>query len=140
MTMSDLTHYETRTPVNFLALLFGAAAAPIAWLGQIMLNYSITAYACYPGDHPVTIASASALKAAMLAFDAMAILVTVVGGIVAWLSLMKARVHMREGQPHPAAEGRALFIAIWGIFSSLWFLGAILFTTIASLTVPPCLN
>jgi hypothetical protein len=140
MTMSDLTHYEMRTPVNFLALLFGAAAAPIAWLGQIMLNYSVTAYACYPGDHPVTIASASALKAAMLAFDGVATLMTVAGGIVAWLCLMKTGIRLREGQPHPAAEGRARFIAIWGIFSSLWFFGAVLFNTIASLTVPPCLN
>jgi hypothetical protein len=140
MTMSDLTHYETRTPVNFLALLFGATAAPIAWLGQTMLNYSITAYACYPGDHPVTIASASALKAAMLAFDGVAMLVTVAGGIVAWLCLMKTGMRLREREPYPAAEGRARFIAIWGIFSSLWFFGAILFNTIASLTVPPCLN
>jgi hypothetical protein len=39
-----------------------------------------------------------------------------------------------------AAEGRAHFLAIWGLFSSLWFFGAILFNTIASFTVPPCIN
>jgi hypothetical protein len=31
------------------------------------------------------------------------------------------------------------FLALWGIFSSLWFLCAIIFNTIGSLTVPPCL-
>ena len=38
---------------RLIALLFGAAAAPIFWLGQLMLAYAVTAYACYPADHPV---------------------------------------------------------------------------------------
>jgi hypothetical protein len=137
--MSDLAHYEARTPVNFLVLIFGAAAAPFAWLGQMMLNYGVAAYACYPGDHPVMIAYASGLKATMLAFDGAAILVTLASGAVAWSCLMKTGAPVPLGEPHRAAT-RARFIAIWGIFSSLGFLGAILFNTIASLTVPPCLN
>ena len=37
-------------------------------------------------------------------------------------------------------EGRARFLALWGIFSSLCFLIAILFNIIASVTVPICVQ
>jgi hypothetical protein len=37
-------------------------------------------------------------------------------------------------------EGRDRFLAMWGLLSSLWFFFAILFSTIASLTVTPCLS
>lgn len=134
--------YEVRHPVSFAALLFGAAAAPIFWTGQYLLGYIVTAHWCYPGDHPEAIAQASTLWDLMLAFDIVAILVALAGGITAWMSYMKVRVPPRdEGDRRlAAAEGRARFLAIWGLFSSLWFLGAIAFNTIASMTVPPCLN
>jgi hypothetical protein len=35
-------------------------------------------------------------------------------------------------------EGRAHFMALWGVFSSLCFLCAILFNVIAAIMVPPC--
>jgi hypothetical protein len=83
------------------------------------------------------------LRAAMMAFDVVAILVAAAAGLTAWLCYLKVRVPPKEIQGDrrfAAAEGRARFLAIWGIFSSLWFFGAILFNTIASLTVPPCLT
>lgn len=132
---SPALHEEVRSPVSFAALLFGAAAAPIFWLGQLMLNYTLTAYSCYPGDHPEALEQAARLKAALFSFDAVAILVAAAGGITAWLCLRKTQ--SPQGRP---AEGRAHFLAIWGLFSSLWFFGAILFNTIVSITVPPCLN
>ena len=138
MTLSSsAAHYEVRHPVSFVALLFGASAAPLFWAGQLMLNYAVTAYACYPGDHPQAIASAAALKAVLYAFDVVSILAAAAGGTTAWLCFVKTR-RIRGG--HSTADGRARFLAIWGLFSSLWFFAAILFDTIASLTVPPCLT
>lgn len=144
MSMAESSiHYEVRHPVSFAALLFGAAAAPVFWTGQLFLNYIVTAHWCYPGDHIEAIASIASLRAAMLTFDIVAILVALAGGITAWLCYLKVRVppNSFEGNRRLAsAEGRARFLAIWGIFSSLWFFGAIVFNAIASLTVPPCLS
>jgi hypothetical protein len=142
MSLESATPYEVQKPVSFVALLFGAATAPVFWLGQLMLSYAVTAQACYPGDHPEAIASAPSLKMAMLGFDGVAILAAMTGGIVAWLCLAKIRQKRRGPYSHSVATGmgRARFLALWGVFSSLWFLGAILFNVIASLTVPPCVG
>jgi hypothetical protein len=123
---------ETRS-VKFRTLLLGASAAPIFWLGQLMLNYGVTAYACYPGDHPQSLAATGPLFTALMAFDAIALIAGLAGGLVSW----RAWRGMTEGHRH---EGRNRFLAIWGVMSSLWFFAAILFNVIASVTVPPCLS
>ena len=134
--------YEVRRPVSFAALLFGSCAAPIFWLGQEMLSYVVTAHYCYPGDHPEAIASMASLRAAMFSFDTVAILAAAAGGITAWLCFLKTRPSEEvHGSRHlAAAEGRAHFLSLWGLFSSLWFFGAIVFNTIASIAVPLCIN
>jgi hypothetical protein len=117
---------ETRS-VRFLWLLFGAAAAPLFWLGQMMLGYGVTAAICYPGDHPVSLAAAGPLFAALVAFDLVALAACAAGGFVA----------LRAWRQTGGGPGR--FLAFWGLMSSLWFAAAILFNAIASLAVPPCL-
>jgi hypothetical protein len=129
--MSGAAPVVHRTPARFAALMFGACAAPIFWLGQMMLGYWVSAAACYGGDHPTTIASGTALRSALIVFDAVAIVAALAGGIVAFICWR--RVGSLD-------EGRARFMAIWGILSSLWFLGAIVFGTIASVTVPLCIR
>jgi hypothetical protein len=131
---SAATEYEMRRPVSFWMLAFGASAAPIAWLAQVMLSYGITAYACYPGDHPQMIASATLLRAIVYVVDAVAVLLAVGGGLVSWHCFRK----MPGRADAPAPQSRARFLAVWGIFSSQWFLGAIIFGVIASVSVPPC--
>jgi hypothetical protein len=118
---------ETREP-RFLWLLFGAAAAPLAWLGHMMLGYGVTAYVCYPGDHPVTLASNTPLFAALLTFDGLALGLCVAGALVSWRIWGRVR----------GRQGRNRFLALWGLMSSLWFLAAILFNVIASVMVPLC--
>lgn len=118
---------ETRSP-RFLRLIFSACAAPVAWLGQMLLGYGITAYMCFPADRPVSHAATGPLFAALVAFDFIALGMC---GAGAWISLS----HWRCG-----LAGRDRFLALWGLMSSLWFLAAILFNVIASLAVPPCLS
>jgi hypothetical protein len=130
---------ETRS-LNFLALLYGASAAPIFWLGQTMLGFCATAYACYPGDHPVRISFATTMGAAILGFDALAILAAASGGAVAWWCWRHIAQERKEAVNIKIGEGRVRFLALWGIFSSLCFLCGTIFNTIASLTVPPCLS
>jgi hypothetical protein len=118
---------EARAPA-FLWLLFGACAAPLAWLGQLMLGYGVSAQVCYPGDHPVALASAGSLFAAMVAMDIIALAACIAGATVSW----RAWQNLRQGQD------RNRFLALWGMMSSLWFLAAVLFNTIASVMVPSC--
>jgi hypothetical protein len=120
---------ETGSP-RFLRLLFGCSAAPLCWLGQMMLGYGVTAYACYPGDHPLGPAAGSGLFVPLILFDLIALAGCATGAFVSW----------RIWAQHPASEGRNHFLALWGIMSSLWFFGAILFNAIVSVAVTPCLS
>ena len=119
---------EARSP-RFHWLLFGASAPPLAWLGHMMLGYGVTAYVCYPADHPVMRAATGPLFAALLLFDALALGACIAGGLVSWRAWQK----MRTGQ------SRNHFLALAGLMSSLCFAAAILFNIIASVVVPLCL-
>ena len=130
---------ETRS-VKFRTLLLGASAAPIFWLGQLMLEYGVTAHVCYPGDHPQSLAASGALFTALMAFDAIALIAPVAGGLVSWRAWRRSAADTDHRHVLHTGEGRDRFLALWGVMSSLWFFAAILFNVIASVTVPPCLS
>lgn len=130
---------EARSP-SFLLLLFGTSAAPLFWSGQVILGYAVSAQTCYPGDHPLLASPAGPLSATLMLFDAMALIACLAGGIVSWLSWRRLSVAVPAYHAPWRREGRDRFLAVWGLFSSLWFFFAILFNIIASLTVPPCLG
>jgi hypothetical protein len=121
-----------------LFLIAAASLAPLFWMGQVLLSYWVTAQGCYPGDAPEPGMAVSGIQAAVWSFDAVALVAALAGGI---MSLMVWRRIGRAGA-HPAVvamgEGRTRFLAIWGLYSSLWFFFAILFNAIATVTVPPC--
>jgi len=128
---------ESRRP-RFIALLFAVSVTPIFWLGQLMLGYSITAQACYPGDHPIA-AAQGPLFAALMAFDVVALLACATGSVVGWRSWRQADGPTRERElTRHRNEERNRFLALWALLSNGCFFGAILFNIIASLTVPPC--
>jgi hypothetical protein len=138
--MSPVIAHPARTcpGASLAALMFGIAAAPIFWLGQLMLGYGVSAVACYGSDHPTVIASGASLRAALVLFDAVAIVAAVAGLAV---SSMCLRALGGEGENARATgESRARFMALWGVLSSLWFLAAIVFNAIGSVTVPLCVG
>lgn len=126
--------------IRFLTLLFGACAAPIFWLGQLGLSYAVTAYACYPGDHPNALNQSGPLFLLLLLFDVVALIACAMGGLVSWRAWRQsARAgHFDRHHILHTGEGRNRFLAMWGMMSSLWFFFAVLFNTIASVMVPPC--
>jgi hypothetical protein len=87
------------------------------------------------------LADAGSLGSLLIVFDGVAILVSLAGLAVAATQLRQTPSPGGKDPSHlmSTRSGRDRFLAIWGVFSSLWFLFAILFNTIASLTVPPCL-
>jgi len=131
---------ETRS-VKFITLLFGASAAPLFWLGQLMLGYGFTAYVCYPGDHPLP-GAGGWMFSVLLLFDAVALIACAAGGFVSWRAWFYT-THGQAASSHHVmhtGEGRDRFVSMWGMMSSLWFFCAILFNIIASIMVPPCLG
>jgi hypothetical protein len=133
--MSEITHMPpVRAPRRFWIGLFGASAAPIFWLGQLILSYSVTALACYGSDHPTTLNATGALRSLLLTFDAIAILACVTGALLSHSVVRSTRDSATDAQ----VTGRVRFLGIWGLLSSLWFFAAILFNTIASLGMPLC--
>jgi hypothetical protein len=124
-----------RAPRRFWMGLFGACAAPVFWLGQLILGYWITAVTCYGSDHPTPWNATGALRPMLMAFDVVAILACAVGAVLSYVVLRSTAPGEEE---HDQVEGRVRFLGIWGLLSSLWFFAAILFNTIASLGVPLC--
>ncbi|MEP6828782.1 MAG: hypothetical protein ABI963_00455 [Rhizomicrobium sp.] len=120
---------EVRQP-RVLSLLLGMCAAPLAWLGHMMLGYAVTAAICYPGDHPVSLTSGGPLFAALVAFDLLALAICAAGAFVSWRGWNRLR----------AGEGSNRFLALGGLMFGLWFFTAILFNVIASVMVPPCVG
>jgi hypothetical protein len=94
----------------------------------MMLGYGVTAYVCYPGDHPVSLMSAGPLSGVLFLMDAIALMACAAGAAVSW------RAWRRAGQ----GGGRNRLLALWGLMSSLWFFAAILFNVFASIMVPVC--
>jgi hypothetical protein len=140
MTTATTHPAPHREKVSFWALMFGCCAAPIFWLGQLTLGYWISAQVCYGSDHPTVTDAPGTLYSALIVFDAVAIVFAILGGIVSWMSWNATQDEKKVGA-HEAlhtGEGRARFMALWGIMSSLWFLGAIVFGTIGSMVVPLC--
>ncbi len=134
--MSDILHMPPiHAPRRFWLGLFGASAAPLFWLGQLILAYWVTAIACYGSDHPTRSANTGALRSLLIGFDIVAIAACAAGAVAAYSVLRSARAG--EGMPAQVA-GRTRILGVWGLLSSLWFFGAILFNTIASLGVPLC--
>jgi hypothetical protein len=131
-----------REPVRLWLLLLGMVAAPGFWLAQLMLSYAVSAAACYGGDHPTSIASGTAVRTALFVFDAVALIAALAGGIVSYASWRAAHAQQQHGQHHAleVGEGRARFMALWGIMSSLCFLGAIGFNAIGSIMAPLCVR
>lgn len=128
---------ETRS-VKFITLLLAACAAPIFWLGQLMLGYGVSAFVCYPGDHPQPLAAPGALFSALLIFDGVALIACAAGGLVSWSAWQRSARDKSDSYTAHTGEGRDRFLAMWGLLSSCWFFFAVLFNVIASLTVPLC--
>jgi hypothetical protein len=121
-----------------LFLIATACIAPLFWTGQVLLGYFVSAQGCYPGDAPRPGISTPALQTAIWTFDAVALAAALAGGAISLLSWV--RLNRQPAQEHVVStgEGRAHFLAIWGLYSSLWFFCAILFNAIATFMVTPC--
>ncbi|HVU19179.1 MAG TPA: hypothetical protein VHE09_00485 [Rhizomicrobium sp.] len=139
--MSEILHMPAvRAPRQFWVAMFGACIPPLFWVGQLVLSYWVTALACYGSDHPTSFSAAGTLRAMLIAFDTLAVAACLVAAIMSYTVFRSSNrnENVRGLEVGTTVEGRVRFLGVWGLLSSLWFFGAILFSTIASLGVPLC--
>ena len=125
-------------PVGLLTLWFGAVAAPLLWLIQVLWNYTATALACFPAEAPKPTPLYGWTEPSLFVFDVLAIVVALAGCAVSYSSWRKAVDPKPGTHALQVFDGRAHFMAVWGMLFSFGFLIAIVFETIASIAVPPC--
>ena len=144
--MSDHARFATRHPaphrhkVSLFALGFGLAAAPIAWAAQTIFGYVLSSQACFPGDTPRGAPRFTAAVPIATEINVIAILVAAVAAAIAYRSWRATR---DESDGHvnrlvEIGEGRTRFLAACGILTSLGFLIAMMFSSLAILMVPLC--
>jgi hypothetical protein len=141
MTGAEQSHPAPhRHVVDFWILVAAGSAAPIFWLGQLILGFLVSAQVCYGGPEPTEVASGAALRGAFYAFDAVALIAGLAGAAVSYICWRSVRNEKPGGENYAlqAGEGRTRFLALWGMLSSGIFLGAIVFTIVVSIGVPLC--
>jgi hypothetical protein len=145
--MSDAVPQEHPAPhrdrVRLIALLFGLAAGPAAWIGQMLLGYGLSSYACYPSDEPRLTSPPPGWSGEhiwLLVINLAGLALTVVGFLVAWGNWRRTRAE-KPGKAHrllETGEGRARFLALSGMLACGVFAVAILANTWMGLGVPAC--
>jgi hypothetical protein len=128
-----------RGRLNPTVVIAGASAAPVLWLAQMLLSYGLSADVCSGLEWATALMTRTALRNTLYACDAIATCGALGGGLISYRSWHYAG-DAAAGLPRDAAapgQGGTLFLAQWGMLSSLWFLGAIAFNTIASIMITP---
>lgn len=121
-------------------MLLAIAGGPVAWNAQLLANYALAAYPCFPGP----IARTRLLPGwengwiVLLVINLAAIAVTVacvLVGVAGWRWVARCRANGR-GDAHGVPVTRALALAAL-LFGTVFF-AATVFALIALVLAPPC--
>jgi len=132
-----------RDQVRLWSLLFGLAAGPAAWIGQLVLGYGLSSYACFPKDEPHLASPPPGWDGEHLLLLAinLACLALAAGGLsMALANWRRSRAEKRGGAHHmlEVGEGRTRFLALCGMLACGLFGAAILANTVSIVAVPAC--
>ncbi len=140
----SLAHHPAphRDRVGIGTIFYGLFASPIAWAGQLMINYAVVSHACYPGMDPLPYAESGAGWGwwISIAFDALALLVIASAFLVS-LYMWRRTGKENEGHEHhlmEKGEGRTRFLGIVGMSFAVLFFFVTATTMISLGMVPIC--
>lgn len=116
-----------------LRLIAGLLAAPVAWMGQMLLSQPVVAALCAAGRPTVLLLLLDALDLACL-------VVAAAGGWAALSTWRAERHHPRHAPAGAIDRGTSprAFLALLGMMASSLFFCAIVFSSLAPLLVTPC--
>ncbi|HLH12619.1 MAG TPA: hypothetical protein VKV77_12175 [Methylovirgula sp.] len=143
--MSDTPIRTQHPPPQHVAvplLFFGLLIGPAAWSLQLVTNYALAAYRCYPDDMPraTILPNWHWSSPTILAINVIAAILALVGAAISVQNWRAARAEEGASISETLGEGvgRTAFLALWGIMTGLGFFAAIIFDTIALSMVPQC--
>ena len=128
--------------VGLVGLMFGFWGGPIAWIGQLLVNYGLSSQVCYPGTAPFSTLPVGSrwITGGLLGLDVATLLVGIAAAFVAYRAFAITR-HEMDGGPHrllEIGEGRSRFLSLCGLITACGFLLIMLFNTLSLLLVPLC--
>lgn len=124
---------DARLPVGF-ALAFAVFGAPIAWALQLVLNYALSAHACFPINIPLMTPVWGGLFWMLIGID-MAAMIVAGGAFLVALGQWRA---WRGASRANIGERRNRYIAQWAILISTLFSIAVIFTIVMLFIEPVC--
>jgi hypothetical protein len=129
-----------RHSVSMGLLLFGLAAAPLAWIVQTSLNYLVASRACYPFDARQLHVVVDGLWSVLIIATVLALAIGVAAAMASWAAWRATRSEYPGGgeEAIQAAQGRTCFLALCGIMISGLFVAAVIFNAVGLFVVPPC--
>lgn len=131
-----------RERVEPLMLGFPVFAPVLAWSVHLLVNFSLSSHACYPGSMPLQSPAAGFgwIRIFLNVVDLVAMAICVGAVAVAWRSWKISGEELAEtGSPlMEIGEGRTRFVAIWGVFIGAGFFIAIFFDFVGLWVLPIC--
>lgn len=143
MTLTDSMHpAPQRHRVGLAAQAIGLIGAPAAWITQLVVNFGLSSYACYPDSVPRSHVLPG-WENAWIALLVINLLALVVAAGTTFLSYRNWLVTRDErpgsvGDLAESGEGRTRFVCLSGAITGVGFTLAIIFDLIATLGVPQC--
>jgi hypothetical protein len=122
-------------------LWFGIFGAPAAWALQTIVDYSLVAHYCFPGDSPVRSPAFGGVRGTAVAASAILVITALVAMVTAIRSWSATR-HGNTAEHHElleVSEGRARFMAFAGVLLSAVFLFALLMNALPLITNSICM-
>jgi hypothetical protein len=131
-----------RDQVSVSLLFLGLFAGPVAWGLQLVTNFALASYRCFPSDVPRSslLPGWQWSSAAILAINVAAAILALAGAAISYWHWQVARREHQGSVRHAVevGEGRTRFLALWGVMTGLGFFVAIIFNTVAFVMVPQC--
>jgi hypothetical protein len=139
-TVREIQHPAPRRHrVSTVLLLLGIAAGPAVWSIQLIVKYALTGHYCYPGDTPNATMPPQYgwVWPLMIAIDVAALVIAAAAAAMSVRHWLVTREDTAE-RLIAIGEGRARFLAMWGILTSAGFFLAVVLDLIALFVVPLC--
>lgn len=128
--------------VRPIPLAIGLVGAPMCWVMQLIVDYALSSYACYPFlEQRATVAPGwGHVWTGVIVINLLALVLAVAAtglSFINWRRLGRLQPDVRDDLVE-AGAGRARFVAQCGTLAGIGFIAAIIFDLVAIIGSPIC--